>query len=396
MMINCRRKNKQLTSFMQRHRFLLVQLMSNGDCLYATTVAHQIKVDYPNCHLTWAVSSMCRPILYLNPYIDEVWEVPLLDKTEILKQWCTFEKEIYKRKENGDFDEIFVTQFVPNHLENYDGLNRSSIFRGYRRPVEVPIIPILYLSQKEVDNVANFVNEHNLKDKKYVILFECSPQSEQSFIDLNFALDVSKKIINELSNICVILTSNVSIPYIDKNIIDGSILSIRENAELIKYCSLLIGCSSGITWISTSNWSHKIPMIQLLKARPFWFASVIHDHNYWGLSTDHIIEMTECSTEVVSNCVKTVIQSSFQIAKLKYSQELIPNLDYYGYMLRNFLIRFQIKKALKFINIHVSKHGKYKLIKWHLLRLIIFLPLLPWRIWKKLFQYIGNSKLRSK
>jgi ADP-heptose:LPS heptosyltransferase len=55
-------------------QFLIVQLISNGDCLYATTVARQIKNDYPNCHLTWAVSSMCRKTLDLNPYIDEIWE----------------------------------------------------------------------------------------------------------------------------------------------------------------------------------------------------------------------------------------------------------------------------------------------------------------------------------
>ena len=34
----------------------LVQLDANGDCLYATTIARQIKQDYPGCHLTWWIS----------------------------------------------------------------------------------------------------------------------------------------------------------------------------------------------------------------------------------------------------------------------------------------------------------------------------------------------------
>jgi hypothetical protein len=302
---------------------------------------------------------------------------------DVLKFWWKFEKEIYLRKKRKDFDEIFITQFVPGHLENYDGLNRSTIFRAYPNPITVPVAPVLYLSTEEIKNVTDFVNKHQIQDK-YIMLFECSPQSDQSFIDINFALEVSKKITKLFNDVYIILSSNISISQLDDHILDGSVISFRENAELIKYCSLLIGCSSGITWLSTSTWSKKIPTIQLLKAKPFWFASVTYDHNCWGLSTEHIIEMTECSTEIVSNCVKTIIESGFSIAKSKYNQQLSPNLNYYGYILRDFLLRFQIDKAIKFIKINTNKYGKYRLIKWHLLKLVLFLPFLPWRIYKKL------------
>ena len=60
-----------------RKRFLIGQLGSFGDCLFATTVARQIKNDYPDCHLTWAVGSIYRSILDGNPYIDDIWEFPL-------------------------------------------------------------------------------------------------------------------------------------------------------------------------------------------------------------------------------------------------------------------------------------------------------------------------------
>ncbi|MEQ1577992.1 MAG: hypothetical protein ABL894_10090, partial [Hyphomicrobium sp.] len=58
-------------------RILLGQLGSNGDCLYATTIARQIKKDFPGCHLTWAISSLCTRVLDNNPDVDEVWEVPV-------------------------------------------------------------------------------------------------------------------------------------------------------------------------------------------------------------------------------------------------------------------------------------------------------------------------------
>ena len=60
---------------MARMRILLVQLFSNGDCLYATAVARQIRHDYPSCHLTWAISSGCREMIRENPHIDDVMEV---------------------------------------------------------------------------------------------------------------------------------------------------------------------------------------------------------------------------------------------------------------------------------------------------------------------------------
>ncbi len=58
-------------------KILLGQLGRRGDCLYATAVARQIKEDFPVCHLTWAISSMCRPVIDNNPYVDKIWELPL-------------------------------------------------------------------------------------------------------------------------------------------------------------------------------------------------------------------------------------------------------------------------------------------------------------------------------
>ena len=64
-------------------KILLVQLYSNGDCLYATAVARQIKQDFTNCYLTWAIASFCKNIIANNPYIDEVLEVASVAKNDI-------------------------------------------------------------------------------------------------------------------------------------------------------------------------------------------------------------------------------------------------------------------------------------------------------------------------
>ena len=87
----------------KRMRILLGQLASNGDCLYATTVARQIKHDYPGCHLTWAIGSMYRHILDNNPDVDEIWEIPLSNISDMFDTWQRFEAQALERKKNRRF-----------------------------------------------------------------------------------------------------------------------------------------------------------------------------------------------------------------------------------------------------------------------------------------------------
>ena len=76
--------NETVMSMQERKRILLGQLGSFGDCLYATTVARQIKVDFPECHLTWAIGSPYRSILDNSPDVDDIWEVPFSSREDLL------------------------------------------------------------------------------------------------------------------------------------------------------------------------------------------------------------------------------------------------------------------------------------------------------------------------
>ena len=358
----------------RQKRILLAHLNSNGDCLYATTVAHQIKTDYPDCHLTWAISSMCRHILDHNPHVDEIWEIPLKSIAELPQTWKQFEKKFRQRESQGEFDDIFITQFMPGCIYNYDGLIRSSTFRGYPNPITVPVNPVLRLSSVEVINVINFIEIHKIKQKKNVILFECSPKSEQSFLNADLVLEISHKIIKDIEYTCVILSSDICFNESSGGIVDASALTLRENAELTKYCTLLIGCSSGITWISTSDWAKPLPMIQLLKAQPIWFASVAYDHNCCKLSTEHIIEMTECNADKVVDCVKSAINDSFRNAKDKFHQTITPTFNAYGYLLKDLIKELKFLEAYRLLKNHSERHGIWRLFEWHLLKIIQFIP----------------------
>ena len=103
-------------------------------------------------------------------------------------------------------------------------------------------------------------------------------------VNNDFTLKLSKKIVEHFEDCIIIITSHQKIKSDHMRIIDGSSLTFRENAELSKYGNLLIGCSSGITWLLTSTWAKKIPTIQILKkgALLYEFASVSYDLQFSG------------------------------------------------------------------------------------------------------------------
>lgn len=361
---------------------MLAQLGSFGDCLYATSVARQIKIDEPECHLTWAVGSIYKSVLTANPDVDAVWEFPIECRNDLLDKWQEFEDIANQRKNAGEFDEVYFTQVFPNNIKNFDGTLRSSIFRGYSRPITTSVSPIIQLLPTEIENVANFIRQQEIAADTKLILFECAAHSGQSFVTPQFALDVANALIQQMPNVRIIMSSITNdLSQSDKRIIDGSVLSFRENAELTKYCVLVVGCSSGISWLCTSEWVKPLPMIQLLKKSTLTYASMVHDHEYFGLPTAHILEMTDCSVSHVVNCIEAVILNGIDVAKINYHEKITPNP--YSY-LAGFLIEFpkkRYKEAFIALCFSVKRYGIYKIFG----AFFILLTRISMRFLKQLF-----------
>ena len=89
-------------------KILLVQLYSNGDCLYATAIARQIKQDFPGCFLTWAIADFCSNIISGNPYINDVIVISGIKKNDVVA-FRKLKRKFYKEKKQGTWDEVFVT-----------------------------------------------------------------------------------------------------------------------------------------------------------------------------------------------------------------------------------------------------------------------------------------------
>jgi hypothetical protein len=302
---------------MPSKKILLVQLFSNGDCLYATAVARQIKHDFPGCHLTWAIAPFCQGIIAHNPHVDEVMVVDSVPKNDE-RAFRRFKKQIAARQQAGEWDEVFITHIMDTNQANYDGCIRSAIFRGYNRPVTLSVQPVLRLSAEETDAARAFAQQYNLQQYKNIILFEFAPQSGQSAITKEWAIELSEVLVQDPAT-CIILSSAHKINHPSPRIIDGSVLSLRATAGLTHYCTLLLGCSSGISWISTSDAARQLPMVQLLNPYTTWVNPLSRDFERYGLDTGGVIELIDFGGHRIEACVKAAL-TDFARARAQYHQ----------------------------------------------------------------------------
>jgi len=346
-----------------RKKILLGQLHSNGDCLHATVVARQIKHDYPDSHLTWAVSTQCRIMVENNPYVDAIWEISIGTREQWAAAWYRFEEEAYARKMRGEFDEVFLTQVYPQY-EYFDGTVRPSVLRSYPHPITVPVQGIIRLRDDEIKRVKKFAEKHDLLKQRHVILFECAPQSQQSFVTPQYAVYVAQKLLTHLSDCKIILSSNIKIPSSDERIIDGSVLTLRENAELTQYCTLLIGCSSGISVIAITDWAKPLPMIQLLLSSQSMFASIAHELEYWGYSSRQMIEMLDTPPEKLLECVHCALTQGFSEARRRFHQQITIDFNFYLIYIRNALLhRGLYAKTAIAVSHAVKRYGWHPQLK---------------------------------
>lgn len=314
-------------------RFLLVQFGHFGDCLYATTLAQQIKHDNPDCHLTWAIAPKFQSILTMNPHVDAILTVPYMySDIPFDKAWEKFHSEI-KEKYIHSYNTIIVSQLACDNLQYYDGSIRSSILKTYQKEISVPVTPVVILTDEEIQNVNFFVDKNHIKKFKNIVLFECSPQSSQSSMNIEFAEKVSRELVNKFSNTCFLVSSPFKLNKPTSQIIDASELSFRENAELANHCTLLVGCSSGITWITTSIWTKKINTIQIINPSYDFHASVAYDAHRFHLPFDHILEIIDAEKEILPEILEQAITGDFNLVRKKYHRKIEPSVKKFALIL---------------------------------------------------------------
>ncbi len=321
-------------------RVLLGQLGANGDCLYATTIARQIKADFPGCHLTWAISSLCRRVLVNNPHVDEVWEIPVGEWLDMDRTWLAFEAEAWRRVARGEFDHAFMTQICPSYFANYDGTIRPSQFRNYPRPITVPVETVIVLTQAERERVEEWVWTNNLDAYGQVVLFECSSKSGQSFLTPALAVKVAERVLAAVPDCCFVLSTHEPIETGNERIIHGGKLGLRETAELTKHVDLFVGCGSGVTVAATSAAAKPgLPNIQILDRGTSVFASFKHDAEHFGLPAGHFLETTTANPAQLAEIVRLSLVEGLAVAQVRHGETLPLDFKWYFELIERVLLR---------------------------------------------------------
>jgi ADP-heptose:LPS heptosyltransferase len=270
-------------------RILLIQLFSNGDCLYVTAIARQLKKNNPASHLTWVVSSKCSSMLRNNPDIDEIQEVEIPNSAQNEIIFNQILSEANEKKISGFYSKIIVPQLLGKNMKYYDGMVSSSLYRsaGFKH-IDDPT-PKLFLTQKEHLVAKEFAEKNKLHLYKHVILFECAPQSNQLLLTDDLIKEYARCIVNQ-GSACVILSSPKPYCFNEPHVFDGNQLSIRETVALTHYCTLLLGCSSGISWASTSSAAGSLDFVQILSRGAYYFNPLSLTLEKWHHPTNRIFE----------------------------------------------------------------------------------------------------------
>lgn len=351
---------------------LLIQLFSNGDCLFATTVARQIKNDFPGCKLTWAISAKCKSIILNNPYVDEIEEVNISHQSENLIFFEQFVRESFERKRRGIYSQVFVSQVLGDNFSKYDGIVCSSIYRCYGRKITVDTTPILRLTDGEILQAQKFAVSNKLSSFANIVLFECAPQSSQLNLTRPIIHEYCLKILQQ-ANTCIILSAPTAYNFPHPNIIDGNTLSIRETVALTHYCTLLLGCSSGISWAATSSAAHPIPMIQILEKDTYYFNPMSITFEKLQKSTLDLIELTHFDSEKLRLVFADIVSKGFAESRRLHHQKVFKQFKLYRGIISSFLARGKFSLITTFVSVNLKENGfNLQMIKYMFYGLLLF------------------------
>jgi hypothetical protein len=305
-------------------RIAILILNNFGDILYATPIARQIKeIDFPNCTLTWIVSRQCSSLLTNHPFIDYLEIVELNNLGEVnSSKWETIRDFYISEVKKKVYDELFILQPIRGNFLRYRWGIRQMIIDAYPHKIKVPLTPIINLSSVETSRVSHFVDQNGILNYKNRILFEFSPKSGQSKLTQEMAINLAKGVVGMNESTCIILSSNISLELNHSGVFNANNLSFKENAELLNNCTLLVGCSSGISWLSTSTWCKQINTIQFLNYEVPWFNSMKVDFEQNNLDSAKLLELYEFSGQSLLEVINFSLNEDFNRAKQKFDQPL--------------------------------------------------------------------------
>jgi predicted O-methyltransferase YrrM len=268
----------------------------------------------------------------------------------------------------GNLEKAYFTQIFPDNLRYYDGLIRTTIYGAYDKPITEPHLPEVFLTEAEKRNVTDFALKHCLRDFKHVFLFECGPGSGQSPMTPTRAEALAHALGKSHPELVFLMSSNESLVQPSPQVVDASCLTYRENAALARHCTGLVGCNSGITWLTTSTAGKALPMLQIL-TKPngiFRWGSVAMDFKRLRLDESRVIEMTEPNDNRIISCIEKWLSESHSAARLQFHEKsVLTSVD--AGNAYSFIREQYGKTAAKSAMVRFLKANGFATIRWRVL-----------------------------
>jgi glycosyltransferase involved in cell wall biosynthesis/ADP-heptose:LPS heptosyltransferase/2-polyprenyl-3-methyl-5-hydroxy-6-metoxy-1,4-benzoquinol methylase/Flp pilus assembly protein TadD len=240
-----------------------------GDILNCTPIAKQLKINEPDCHITWFTAAKYRFILENNPYIDEIITL----EGDVL----ALDKEIPRLQAERPWTRFFT----PAPYMNYDVLPGGSLLDLIKTAARLDwtfeFIPIFSLTEKE-KLAARMYWQALPKGKK--ILVETEFYSEQSHWKDDYAFEMADEL-REIDPVYVFTAKNKP-PFFDEfhEKYPRSVWCaepFRLNAEFFNLADAFIGVSSGISCVTFSDYCRRdVPRIEVSRGEHWSAAGYAH------------------------------------------------------------------------------------------------------------------------
>lgn len=272
---------------MSSKKILIVNFGGMGDILNTTSVATHYKLNRNDVDVDFLTKSKHRQLLINNSYIKN-----LLHLDDQLNDYpphqlsLRFKRDIANSNLSiDDYDEIIFP--APYMSPLYDGTPRSRLLKIIKdessgiKEWNCDFLPHVELSIEEKNEAKCFLGKLTEKPK---IMIEYEFLSQQSFMDKNCVfriLDFYKE-----SGFNIIFSGRTKPSYLQGNVFspNSSVFhysgSFMSNAEIYNSLDLFIGCSSGLTCLTSSDYCNpSIPRIELVKGEHWSTKDFIHHTN---------------------------------------------------------------------------------------------------------------------
>ena len=85
---------------------------------------------------------------------------------------------------------------------------------------------------------------------------------------------------------------------------------------------------------------------------------MVHDAEHFGLPTDHIIEMTECTPAHLADCIRAVMDNPLDAARQRFHEQiLVQHQFYFNTFFIPILKRGHVRKAFTSLGHVLRRYG---------------------------------------